>query len=107
MKITLSKLPFKKKSYEVKQSVRNMRQTYKLQLIFAENGDMDGKDDAEVVNSMLGVFDQAIDYITNVLKLSDEQSTELEDMTQDDLLETANTLAMELMGLSSEDSKKK
>lgn len=43
MKITLEKLPFKRKTYDIKQSVKNMRKTYKLQLVFSQNGDMEGK----------------------------------------------------------------
>lgn len=105
MKITLGKLPFKKKTYDIKQSVKNMRKTYKLQLVFSQNGDLEGKSDEEVVESMLNTFDEAIDYVSSILKLSDKQSEELEDLSQDDLLETANTIAMKLMGLSEDDVK--
>lgn len=105
MKITLNKLPFKKKTYDIKQSVKNMRKTYKLQLVFSQNGDMEGKSDEEVVESMLNTFDEAIDYVSSILKLSDKQAEELEELSQDDLLETANTIAMKLMGLSEDDVK--
>lgn len=111
MKIKLDKLPFSKKTYEVKQSVRNMRKTYKLQLAFAQNGDMEDKDDEAVVYGMLNTFDTAIKYIASVLKLDDKQTEELEDMTQDDLLNTAKTLSYKLMDIPEEDdsaeSKKK
>lgn len=111
MKITLEKLPFKKKTYEIKQSVKNMRKTYKLQLVFSQNGDMEGKTDEELVEAMLDTFDEAIDYVSSLLKLSDKQTEELEDLSQDELLDTANTIAMKLMGIKAEDvqadSKKK
>lgn len=105
MKITLEKLPFKKKTYDVKQSVKNMRKTYKLQLVFSQNGDMEGKTDEELVESMLDTFDEAINYVSSLLKLNDKQAAELEDLSQDELLDTANKIAMSLMGIKEEDIK--
>lgn len=105
MKITLGKLPFKKKTYDIKQSVKNMRKTYKLQLVFSRNGDMEGKTDEELVEAMLDTFDEAIDYVSTLLNLSDKQKEELEDLSQDELLDTANTIAMKLMGIKAEDIK--
>ena len=105
MKITLEKLPFKKKTYDVKQSVKNMRKTYKLQLVFSQNGDMEGKTDEELVEAMLDTFDEAINYVSSLLKLNDKQAEELEDLSQDELLDTANKIAMSLMGIKEEDIK--
>lgn len=105
MKITLNKLPFKKKTYDIKQSVKNMRKTYKLQLTFAKNGDMEGKTDEELVEGMLNTFDEAINYVSSLLKLNDKQKEELEDLSQDELLDTANTIAMKLMGIKEADVK--
>lgn len=105
MKITLAKLPFKKKAYDIKQSVKNMRKTYKLQLVFSQNGDMEGKTDEELVEQMLDTFDEAIDYVSSLLKLNDKQTEELEELSQDELLDTANTIAMKLMGIKAEDVK--
>lgn len=105
MKITLEKLPFKKKTYDIKQSVKNMRKTYKLQLVFSQNGDMENKTDEELVEQMLDTFDEAINYVSSLLKLNDKQTDELEDLSQDELLDTANTIAMKLMGIKEEDVK--
>ena len=105
MKITLEKLPFKKKTDDVKQSVKNMRKTYKLQLVFSQNGDLEGKTDEELVEAMLDTFDEAINYVSSLLKLNDKQAEELEDLSQDELLDTANTIAMKLMGIKEEDIK--
>ena len=105
MKITLEKLPFKKKTYDIKQSVKNMRKTYKLQLVFSQNGDMENKTDEELVEQMLDTFDEAIDYVSSLLKLNDKQTDALEDLSQDELLDTANTIAMKLMGIKEEDVK--
>lgn len=105
MKITLQGIPFKKKTYEVKQSVKNMRKTYKLQLVFSKTQDMEGKSDEEAVDTLLEAFDTAIDYISSLLKLSDKQKEELEDLEQTQLIELANQIAMKLMGMSEADLK--
>ena len=105
MKITLEKLPFKKKTYDIKQSVKNMRKTYKLQLVFSQNGDMENKTDEEFVEQMLDTFDEAINYVSSLLKLNDKQTEELEDLSQNKLLDTANKIAMSLMGIKEEDIK--
>lgn len=106
MKITLKNLPFKKKTYEVKQSVKNMRKTYALQLAFAQNTDNEGKSDDEIVAGILDSFDTAIEYITNMLKLSDAQAEKLEDdLDTTQLFNIANSIAMQLMGVNPDDLK--
>lgn len=106
MKITLKDLPFKKKTYEVKQSVKNMRKTYALQLTFAQNTDNDGKSDDEIVAGILDSFDVAIEYITKMLKLSDAQAEKLEDdLDTTQLFNIANSIAMQLMGVNPDDLK--
>lgn len=54
---------------------------------------------------MLDTFDEAINYVSSLLKLNDKQTEELEDLSQDELLDTANTIAMKLMGIKAEDVK--
>lgn len=106
MKITLKYLPFKKKTYEVKQSVKNMRKTYALQLTFAQNTDNDGKSDDEIVAGILDSFDTAIEYITKMLKLTESQSEKLEDeLDTTQLFNIANSIAMQLMGVNPDDLK--
>ncbi|WP_290033891.1 phage tail tube assembly chaperone [Ligilactobacillus cholophilus] len=105
MKIKLDKLPFTKKTYDIKASVKNMRLTYKLQLAFAKTNDLDNKSDEELVNVFLEMFEESEKYLKTVLKLSDKQAEELEDMTQEDLVGTANTIAMKLLGISEDDVK--
>lgn len=104
MKITVKKLPLKKKTYEVKRSVKNMRKTYKMQLAFAENTDMDGKDNKEIMAGVVESFDVALNYIKDILKLSDKDVDKIEDeLDQNQLFEVANKVAMDLMGVKPED----
>lgn len=104
MKITIKELPLKKKTYEVKQSVKNMRKTYKMQLAFAENTDMDDKDNKEIMAGVVESFDVALNYIKDILKLSDKDVDKIEDeLDQNQLFEVANKVAMDLMGVKPED----
>lgn len=105
MKINLKDLPFAKKTYDVKASVKNMRLTYKLQLLFAKTNDLENKSDEETVETFLDMFDESEKYIKAVLKLSDKQAEQLEDMEQEALVSTANTIAMKLLGISEDDVK--
>lgn len=127
MKIKLSELPFQNKVFHVKQSVKNMRKTYKLQKHFAEVSkkidDLTAETDAidpknankedlarlnELNQEMMDVsfksIDTALDYIYAILKLSDKDIENVEDnLNQNKVVDIANKIAMKLMGVSEED----
>ena len=127
MKIKLSKLPLQNKVFHVKQSVKNMRKTYKLQKHFAEVSkkidDLTAETDAidpknankedlarlnelnqEMMDVSLKSIDTALDYIYAILKLSDKDIENVEDnLNQNKVVDIANKIAMKLMGVSEED----
>lgn len=127
MKIKLSELPLQNKVFHVKQSVKNMRKTYKLQKHFAEVSkkidDLTAETDAidpknankedlarlnELNQEMMDVsfksIDTALDYIYAILKLSDKDIENVEDnLNQNKVVDIANKIAMKLMGVSEED----
>lgn len=127
MKIKLNELPLKNKVFHVKQSVKNMRKTYKLQKHFAEVSkkidDLTKETDAidpknaneedlarlnELNQEMMDVsfksIDTALDYIYAILKLSDKDIETVEDnLNQNKVVDIANKIAMKLMGVSEED----
>ena len=127
MKIKLNELPLKNKVFHVKQSVKNMRKTYKLQKHFAEVSkkidDLTAETDAidpknankedlarlnELNQEMMDVsfksIDTALDYIYAILKLSDKDIENVEDnLNQNKVVDIANKIAMKLMGVSEED----
>ena len=127
MKIKLNELPLKNKVFHVKQSVKNMRKTYKLQKHFAEVSkkidDLTKETDAidpknanekdlarlnELNQEMMDVsfksIDTALDYIYSILKLSDKDIETVEDsLNQNKVVDIANKIAMKLMGVSEED----
>lgn len=128
MKIKLNELPLKNKVFHVKQSVKNMRKTYKLQKHFAEVSkkidDLTKETDAidpknaneedlarlnELNQEMMDVsfksIDTALDYIYSILKLSDKDIETVEDdLNQNKVVDIANKIAMKLMGVSEEDA---
>ena len=127
MKIKLNELPLKNKVFHVKQSVKNMRKTYKLQKHFAEVSkkidDLTKETDAidpknaneedlarlnELNQEMMDVsfksIDTALDYIYAILKLPDKDIETVEDnLNQNEVVDIANKIAMKLMGVSEED----
>lgn len=132
MKIKLSELPLQNKVFHVKQSVKNMRKTYKLQKHFAEVSkkidDLTNEKDAidpknaneedlgtedlarlnELNQEMMDVsfksIDTALDYIYSILKLSEKDIETVEDnLNQNKVVDIANKIAMKLMGVSEED----
>lgn len=121
MKITLESLPLKKKNYEVKQTVKNMRLTQKLQKDFAEtnekinnlkkeidNTENDSDKMSELGMEMLSVpmesTEKAVKYIADVLKLTNKEVEKIEDaLEQDEVIKIANKISMKLLGVNPAD----
>lgn len=105
VKVKLPELPLKKKTYEVKTNVKNMRKTYAMQLAFAKNSDMDNKDDVEIIKDVLASLNDAIDYVQEMLGLSDDDIDKIiDELGQTDIINVANIIAMQLMGIKQEDT---
>lgn len=121
MKITLESLPLKKKNYEVKQTVKNMRLTQKLQKDFAETREKLEKLQKEIDNTekgsdkmeelgreMLEVpmlsAEKAVDYIVDVLKLKTKEVDKIEDSLEpSEVITIANEISMKLLGIEPDD----
>lgn len=123
MKIKLENLPLKKKTYEVRPTVKNMRLTYRVQKDFASVGkridelqkELDrvesedknaGNDIAErIMDESMESIDDALDYVYAILKLSDEDIEKVEDnLNQNEAIDLANEIAVKLMGGEQSDS---
>lgn len=123
MKIKLENLPLKKKTYEVRSTVKNMRLTYRVQKDFASVGkridelqkELDrvesedknaGNDIAErIMDESMESIDDALDYVYAILKLSDEDIEKVEDnLNQNEAIDLANEIAVKLMGGEQSDS---
>lgn len=106
MKITLKKMPTAKKTFEIKNTVRNRRKTWKLQLVFAEMAELENLDNDEAVTTLFDAYDAAEEYIISVLKIKDDDIVDkLEDMAEEDLFDVAKQIVVKLLGLKEEDLK--
>lgn len=123
MKITLKELPLSKKTYNVRQSVKNMRLTYAIQKEFAKDGkeidslqnkltkisdqnelsDEEVREQETITEKILDIsmksVDDALTYVYKILHLSDKEIDKVEDnLEQSDAVSLANTIAITLMG---------
>lgn len=123
MKITLKELPLSKKTYNVRQSVKNMRLTYAIQKEFAKDGkeidslqnkltkisdqnelsDEEVREQETITEKILDIsmksVDDALNYVYKILHLSDKEIDKVEDnLEQSDAVSLANTIAITLMG---------
>lgn len=95
-----------KKKFAVKASNRNMTKTYDFQLALAKSQDIDDQDGVAVIKLSKEATAKTVEYIKDVLKLTDKQFETLEDMEFTETVELANYISMRLMGMSDEDIKK-
>ncbi|GBG95189.1 tail protein [Ligilactobacillus salitolerans] len=95
-----------KKKFAVKASNRNMTKTYDFQLALAKSQDIDNQDGIAVIKLSKEATQTTVQYIKDVLKLTDKQFETLEDMEFTETVELANYISMRLMGMSDEDIKK-
>lgn len=89
------------KSFPVRHSNKNMRESYKFQLAMAKVGQItDVNDPDEQFNLASSYSDKLVDFPVSVLKLNDKQAEQLDDMEQDELQKLDVRLALTVQGLS-------
>lgn len=88
---------------EVKSSQKNMRLTYKFQLLMAKAQTFKDMDLEDSIKASLDMLDQVNDYLITVLKLNDKQVELLDDLTVEETTQIANKVALRMMGLSEEE----
>lgn len=91
------------KPVEVKSSQKNMRLTYKFQLLMAKAQTFNDMDLEDSIKASLDMLDQVNDYLIAVLKLDDKQIELLDDLTVEETTQIANKVALRMMGLSEEE----
>ncbi|MGL4699091.1 MAG: phage tail tube assembly chaperone [Apilactobacillus waqarii] len=93
-----------KKSFEVKESNKNMRKTWQLQKLMAklsidqELADDDSPEKVEkMIDLMLDVQSELIDYVASLLKLTDVQAEKLDDLEFNETRDLAVKISAALM----------
>lgn len=104
VKINVAKELGIKKSFEVKESNKNMRNTWELQKMMTkmsinqELGDSDNPEKVEeMIDMMLDVQSKLIDYVVNVLKLTDAQAEKLDELEFNETRDVAVKISAALM----------
>lgn len=93
------------KKFMVKQSNKNMRLTYQLQLKMAQTDDVEDKKPIEQIKMMLELTDAMVDYATSILKLNPKQQEVLDGLESDATFELINHLTQRMLGMSEQEIK--
>lgn len=104
VKINVAKELGIKKSFEVKESNKNIRKTWQLQKLMTklsidqELADSDNPEKAEeMIDMMLDVQTKVIEYVVDVLNLTDAQIDKVDDLSFDETVQLATRISSELL----------
>lgn len=94
------------KPFEVKDSVKNLKKTYAIQLKLANMQEVSEPNPVESLKNMMEALNELSAYIVDILHLSKPQQEKLEDLSQNNLMRITQYLNMRLMGMSDADIEK-
>lgn len=104
VKINVAKELGIKKSFEVKESNKNIRKTWQLQKLMTklsidqELEDSDNPEKAEeMIDMMLDVQNQVINYVVDILKLTEAQAEKVDELEFNDTIGLATRISSELL----------
>ena len=104
VKINVAKELGIKKPFEVKESNKNIRKTWQLQKLMTklsieqELADSDNPEKAEeMIDMMLDVQTKVIEYVVDVLNLTDTQVDKVDDLSFDETVQLATRISSELL----------
>lgn len=110
VKINVAKELGIKKSFEVKESNKNIRKTWQLQKLMTklsigqELADSDNPEKAEeMIDMMLDVQTKVIEYVVDVLNLTDAQVDKVDDLSFDETVQLATRISSELLHVETVD----
>lgn len=92
--------------FEVKPTNKNMIKTYQMQLAIAKSQDLAVMDDVvEQLTLATNMTTTVVNYLDNILSLNEKQRKAVDNWELSQTVETANYIAMRLMGMSDKDIK--
>ena len=103
VKINVAKELGIKKSIEVKESNKNIRKTWQLQKLMTklsidqEQDSNDPEKAEEMIDMMLDVQTKVIEYVVDVLNLTDTQVDKVDDLSFDETVQLATRISSELL----------
>lgn len=104
VKISVSKELGIKKAFEVKESNKNIRKTWELQKLMTklsidqdEANTEDPEKAEELIDMMLDVQANVMDYVVNILSLTETQADKVDDLSFDETVQLATRISAELL----------
>lgn len=104
VKISVSKELGIKKAFEVKESNKNIRKTWELQKLMTklsidqeEANTEDPEKAEELIDMMLDVQAKVIEYVVDVLNLTETQTDKVDDLSFDETVQLATRISAELL----------
>lgn len=89
------------KTFTINHTNKNIRKSYRFQLIMARLGKLNDLDDMnDQMTALADYSDTLVEFPTDVLKLNDKQKAIIDDMDQDKLQELDVTLALKIQGMN-------
>jgi len=93
-----------KKSFDVKESNKNIRKTWELQKLMTklsidqeEANTEDPEKAEELIDMMLDVQANVMDYVVNILGLTETQADKVDDLSFDETVQLATRISAELL----------
>lgn len=93
-----------KKSFDVKESNKNIRKTWELQKLMTklsidqeEANTEDPEKAEELIDMMLDVQANVMDYVVNILSLTETQADKVDDLSFDETVQLATRISAELL----------
>jgi len=93
-----------KKSFDVKESNKNIRKTWELQKMMTklsidqeEANTEDPEKAEELIDMMLDVQANVMDYVVNILGLTETQADKVDDLSFDETVQLATRISAELL----------
>lgn len=93
-----------KKSFDIKESNKNIRKTWELQKMMTklsidqeEANTEDPEKAEELIDMMLDVQAKVMDYVVNILSLTETQADKVDDLSFDETVQLATRISAELL----------
>lgn len=113
IKINAQKELGARKNFEVKESNKNIRATWKMQkemahvqILQQEAQTAEGQDFEGLIDSMLELQDSIISYVVNILNLDEKLADKVDEMKFDDTVEFATRISSALLHIEATEATK-
>lgn len=111
IKINANKELGTRKNFEIKESNKNIRATWKMQkemahaqILQQEAQTAEGQDFEGLIDGMLELQEAIIDYVINILSLDEKLADKVDEMNFDDTVAFATRISSELLHIEAQEA---